>query len=85
LSVACVYNNIDTVKLLLDNKADIEARDDDGATPLFNAVLNGNTEIVRLLLEYGANKNIKDNKGKHLEDIVKPEKKEEILELLHNG
>jgi len=41
-----------------------------GRTPLFNAVLTGNIEIIRLLLKYGANRNVVDNEGKNLSDIL---------------
>ena len=32
-------------------------------TSLMVAAINGNTEVVKLLLEYGADVNIKDNEG----------------------
>jgi ankyrin repeat protein len=40
--------------LLLDRGADIDARDDSGATPLYNAASWGRRDVVELLLARGA-------------------------------
>ena len=42
------------IKLLLDSGADIEARGDDGHTPLMRAMLANQSEAVRLLVTRGA-------------------------------
>lgn len=47
----------ESVKLLLDNGARLEVKDEMDMTPLFRAVSNGHTETVNLLLFYGANVN----------------------------
>ena len=49
--------NYDLVKLLLENGADVNVRDDDGNTPLTNALSNGDKEMMKLLLKYGADIN----------------------------
>jgi len=46
-----------TVKALLDQGADIEARTEVGDTPLMQAALNSDTEMMQLLLQRGANVN----------------------------
>lgn len=51
------------VAALLDSKADVNAREDDGATPLAWAALRCNAEIVRLLLEAGANPDLRNEQG----------------------
>jgi ankyrin repeat protein len=51
------------VKLLLEKKANIEARNKYGSTPLIVAAVNGYVEIVQLLLEKGANIEGRDNEG----------------------
>jgi ankyrin repeat protein len=38
--------------MLLGNGADVNTRTKDGWTPLFLAAKNGNTEVVRALLEH---------------------------------
>ena len=46
------------VKMLLETKADVNARKRDGATPLYIASMRGHTEIVKLLLDNKADVNI---------------------------
>ena len=40
--------------MLLEQGADIEAKDKDGWTPLIKAAYNGQKEVVQLLMEKGA-------------------------------
>jgi ankyrin repeat protein len=51
------------VELLLGNKAAIDARDNEGLTPLHQAAWGGFKEITVLLLANKANVNAKDNNG----------------------
>ncbi len=53
------------VRLLDDGKCNVNARIDDGSTPLHIAVQNKKeVDIVKILLSYGADPNIADNEGK---------------------
>ena len=45
--------------LLLEHKANINYHDNQGRTALYQAALIGNPEIVKILLQYGANKDDK--------------------------
>ena len=63
LTVAALYGWEGTVKLLLEKKANIEARNKYGSTPLIVAAVNGYVGIVQLLLEKGANIEARDNEG----------------------
>ena len=43
---------------------DVNAKDEDGYTPLYSAVLGGRKEIAELLIAKGADVNTKTNDGK---------------------
>jgi ankyrin repeat protein len=55
LCAAACFGLIETVKLLLEKGADIEAKTSNGRTTLYVAASNGHEAVVRLLLEKGAN------------------------------
>ncbi len=63
LHMAVQCDNQFAVELLLQDEVDkdkvaIDEANDDGQTPLFDAVMRGNNDIVTLLIEGGANVNI---------------------------
>lgn len=49
------------VEYLLQNGANVQARDDGGLIPLHNACSFGHAEVVNLLLQHGADPNARDN------------------------
>ncbi len=53
----------ETVKSLLDKGADINALDEEGATPLIEAAGFGRLAIVKMLLQRGANLETRSNSG----------------------
>ncbi len=55
---AIEQEDISEVEILISNRFDLNSRDEDGATVLFFAILQGNIKIVKLLLEHGANADI---------------------------
>ena len=63
--ISMLGNSPETVQLLIDNGADINAEDDDGDTPLMGAVCYNNersaVKIAEVLVQAGANLNIKDD------------------------
>lgn len=63
LQVAATTGNIDIVKDLIKNGADIECADTDGMTPLRIAADHSKSEVVELLLKNGANCDIEDSDG----------------------
>lgn len=50
----CCDNSLGFIKFLIENGADVNAQDDRNNTALLNAVNDGQTEVVKLLLEHGA-------------------------------
>jgi ankyrin repeat protein len=58
------------VKMLLDNNADPNIREQGGYTPLHAAAQNGNEEMIRTLLYGGADLTIKANDGKTPLDLA---------------
>jgi ankyrin repeat protein len=81
LHIAASRNDIHLVRCLLAHGASIDARSSGhGRTALLIAAMSGFTDMVRLLLEEGANPSIPDNVGRlphqlaiecHHEDIVR--------------
>ena len=57
LEVAVRRGHADTVEMLLDAGADVNARSSSGSTPLYDAALKGNGAIVSLLVNRGADLN----------------------------
>jgi ankyrin repeat protein len=64
LTMAAVVENIELVKVLLDNGADINIKNDKGHTPLSYAASLGHVESVKILLNKGADVNA-DNQILH--------------------
>ncbi|HEY4031363.1 MAG TPA: ankyrin repeat domain-containing protein [Caulobacteraceae bacterium] len=62
---------VETVKLLLDAKADVNARDDAGNTALTGAVLRGWNQMVRTLITAGADPYLANNAGLSPYDMAK--------------
>jgi Raf kinase inhibitor-like YbhB/YbcL family protein len=54
----------DTVALLVERGANLDAKDTDGWTPMIKAASAGHADIVRLLLEKGADMNVADSQGR---------------------
>lgn len=54
LHTACLKDDLATVKMLVENGAEVDAIDGKGRTPLFNACAVGNVDIVEYLFENGA-------------------------------
>ncbi len=61
LMIAVDYNRLSVIRLLLEQGADVNIRDDDGDTALVRAVNWKFFTTVRLLLEKDANPNVQDD------------------------
>jgi len=84
---ASPQNNGEIVRYLLEQHSDVNARNDDGNTPLIWAAVNGNVEAVNILLDFKANIDLKDYKQMRtaLHDAVKKEQIEVVRILLEHG
>jgi Ankyrin repeats (3 copies)/Ankyrin repeats (many copies) len=63
LHCAAAGGHKDIAELLLANKADVNAKANDGATPLHLAAMHGNTDVVTLLLNNAADVNARAKGG----------------------
>ncbi|WP_338966784.1 ankyrin repeat domain-containing protein [Spiroplasma endosymbiont of Lonchoptera lutea] len=63
LQYAIFHGNLDIVKLLLENGANINLQNNNGNNALITAVENGHTDIVKLLLKNGADINHQNKFG----------------------
>ena len=63
LHLAAGYNNLDVCAFLLENQAEVNAKDKGGLIPLHNSASYGHTEIATLLLQFGADINAQDRWG----------------------
>lgn len=70
LQIASLMGFEDIVKFLLESNADVDTRNIDKETPLIDAVENGHVEVVRLLLEHGANPRLGNAKGDEPYELV---------------
>lgn len=61
---ATYKNQVDLVKLLLENKVNPNLVDTNGASALILATQNANVDLIKLLLKYNADKTLKTNDGK---------------------
>ncbi|NLI74922.1 MAG: hypothetical protein GX442_00610 [Candidatus Riflebacteria bacterium] len=73
---------IDIYKALIAKGADVNAKDDDGVTPLHAAAATGEQEAVEYLLVKGADPNAKDKEGKTPLDWANEAEEPEIAKVL---
>lgn len=90
LHIAAFNDRLDVAKLLIANKADVNAKANNGSTPLHLAAAKGNKDIVELLLDNKADVNAVDNDGwsplhsatvwdhKDIEDLLKQHSAEDL-------
>jgi len=75
------------VCLLLDQKAEMDVRDNNGDTPLHSAAACGDVDVSRLLLKRGADVNAENDEGStplHRASEVSSTGNSEIVRLLLN-
>lgn len=76
--------NVEIVKLLIANSAQVDWRDGFNTTALMYAAANGNKEIVELLIASGADINATDGEGNTVLTAAKEGKNEEVIALIES-
>ncbi len=74
------YNEI--ARMLIDNGANVNVKQQAGATPLHSAAQNGNLELLIMLLENGADTEVRMEGGKLPADLAREKGFTEISEIL---
>ena len=77
--VAAANSDPKITEMLLKRNAKVNEPSKDSVTPLMAAARAGNLEAVTLLLEYGANPNAEDNKGKTALNYAAENKNHDIV------
>lgn len=70
LHSAAAVRDVEASRLLLDAGAPVDAKQQDGFTPLLEAVQNGDVELARLLLERGADPDLAKDDGVTPRDLA---------------
>lgn len=63
LHAACFNGHLECAKLLVSSGMDVNLRAEGGGTPLMRAAVGGRTEIVRWLLQRGAEGGVRETRG----------------------
>jgi len=82
LIVACNYQMIDAAQHLISLGADLNWQGEFGFTPLHCAVYRGNSDLVRMLLESGADWSITDDGGETPFELARSCGKAHIADLM---
>lgn len=81
LHIACKNTNLNIVKILLLNGAE-HTLDKGNRTPIYYAVIKGNIEILKILIQYNANIAYVDSYGKNLLEYANEYKNQQIVNYL---
>ena len=85
LTFATRYSNYNVVEFLIkENYFDINSKDLAGDTALIVATKNNQEQIMQLLIELGADKTLKDSKGKTAYDYAVQSNNKDIIAILKN-
>jgi ankyrin repeat protein len=79
---ATAGNYTDIARMLVENGANVNVRQQAGATPLHSAAQNGNLDMLIMLLEHGAETNVRMEGGKLPADMAREKGFKEIAEIL---
>jgi len=84
LCIAAMFDQQETVKILIDNGANVNGHDGSGVTPLMFTARDGYTDLVKYLLANGADKSARDIKEDTAFDMAKANGHGEVVKLLED-
>jgi len=84
LHAAVASRNPETVALLLEHGANVNARQQAGYTPLLGAAAAGRDDIVQLLLDHGADPSLMSEDGKTAADVAREHRHSAVAERLRS-
>ena len=61
LAGAARFENVATIRMMLEHGVDVNARNNNDSTPLHEAARNGKVDAMRVLLDHGADVNAREN------------------------
>ncbi|XP_042630597.1 fibronectin type 3 and ankyrin repeat domains protein 1-like [Cyprinus carpio] len=82
MRVSAISGNAAVTSIILQAGADVYVLDKAGKTPIMVAVLNNQKEMVKLLLDSGADHHIKNEYGAGAADMAKAFGRQNIINLL---
>ena len=82
LHIVAVWGDTESASVLIEEGAEIDVRGEDEYTPLHNAIEQSRFDVVRLLLEAGANPFLKTRNGADALELAVLSGHDEILKLL---
>ena len=86
LMAAAGRANVEAVRILIDHKVDVNARNEAGGTALMMGAASGSSQVVRMLLENGADVNLRTKKNESaLADAATAGVEESVKLLLDRG
>ncbi|KAN0141689.1 Ankyrin repeat-containing domain protein [Lactarius tabidus] len=85
LHCAAIAGRLEVARLLLKLDIEVNSRNNEGSTPLHLASAGyevGNPDIVRLLLDHGADAQARNLSGKTASQVARGPNRQEIVQLL---
>lgn len=84
IHAAAAARQIDIVRMLCENGADVNAKQQQGFVPLHAAAQNGDAEMTKLLLDHGADAKARSDNGQNALDLAMLQGHAKVVELLES-
>jgi len=82
ICIAAMFNQLETVNILISHGANVSVHDGTGVTALMFAARDGYSEIIKTLLTHGADKSAVDIRGDTALDMAEANGRTEVAKLL---